>query len=181
MANRKNVLSLWLFAPVTYAVAPTNNGQARLATDGNTTFAVWSTPAALLGARVSRDGAILDVPPRLVAEGTAWYDSRWQVAWVGGHYLVVWTRKNGLFARRLGGQGNGAEDNLFLAMPAVARLVRILVPRRRSVWGGLSGAGRPGWRLGHPHARGGCAGPRASSSACVGLIAASWMGVACGA
>ncbi|HEV2720834.1 MAG TPA: hypothetical protein VG323_12505 [Thermoanaerobaculia bacterium] len=93
-------------APVTYTVAPENNQLARLATDGNTTFAVWATPTALLGARLSRDGTVLDVPARVIADGVAWYDSRWRLAWVGGHYLVVWTLQNRMFVRRFAGDGS---------------------------------------------------------------------------
>jgi hypothetical protein len=86
-------------APVAYSVAPIFYLVPLAASNGDTTLAVWTTPQGLAATCLGPDGAVLNVPYFIVSPRTP--HDYYSVAWVGGHYLVVWDdNPNGTFARR---------------------------------------------------------------------------------
>lgn len=68
-------------------LAPFDQTNAHIATDGTSFFTVWEElGSGVLGARLDAKGDVVDTMPLVVASGGSIPD----IAWGGGHYLAVW-------------------------------------------------------------------------------------------
>ncbi|HKS24056.1 MAG TPA: hypothetical protein VJZ76_14730 [Thermoanaerobaculia bacterium] len=86
-------------APLKYSVAPGIGIFPAAASNGDSTFVVWAAAQGLVATRLAQDGTVLDTPYLLVTPEFSVYP--WDVAWVGGHYLVAWNdSRYGTFVRR---------------------------------------------------------------------------------
>jgi hypothetical protein len=79
--------------------------QAAIASDGDGFLAVWNDQrdrGAVYAARIARDGTILDPRGVLLAKTL----SQVAVAWIGDHYLVVWSGVSSVIAADIASDGH---------------------------------------------------------------------------